>query len=134
MIMEKRVVNIYSNTYLHLKLNYHLGVWLWVYYCIFRIAYNEPYLELLFFNQKDSYASAVIPLGQDPVLREKYMTHQKTVRVGRLMEDLDVFAVMLCYQHVFNPKQIPGEPSPYSIVTALVDQIDLTATLRVRHL
>ena len=45
------------------------------------------------------------------------MTFHKTVRVGRLLEDLDVFAVFVCYKHILNPKQIPGVHSPYSIVT-----------------
>lgn len=63
------------------------------------------------------------------------MTFHKTVRVGRLLEDLDVFAVFVCYKHILNPKQIPGVPSPYSIVTALVDQIDFASTpLRVNSI
>ena len=82
---------------------------------------------------QDSYAEAVIPLAQDTALREKYMTFHKTVRVGRLLEDLDVFAVFLCYKHLLNPRQVVGVPSPYSIVTALVDQIDFASTLRVLH-
>ena len=56
------------------------------------------------------------------------MTFHKTVRVGRLLEDLDIFAVTLCYKHILNPKQTPGITSPYSIVTALVDQIDISPT------
>ena len=31
--------------------------------------------------------------------------------------------VWLCYNHVKNPRQKPDLPSPYSIVTALVDRI-----------
>ena len=62
------------------------------------------------------------------------MTFHNTVRVGRLLEDLDIFAVCLCYKHILNPKQIEGMPSPYSIVTALVDQIDIaTVPLRVLY-
>ncbi len=82
---------------------------------------------------QDSYGTALIPLGSDLSMREKYMTFHKTVRVGRLLEDLDIFAVTLCYRHVLNPKQPQGGTSPYSIVTALVDQIDIASTpLRVR--
>ena len=60
-------------------------------------------------------------------MREKYMTFHKTIRIGRLLEDLDVFAVTLCYKHILNPKQ-PADctVSPYSIVTACVDQIDIS--------
>lgn len=59
-------------------------------------------------------------------MREKYMTFHKTVRIGRLLEDLDIFAVTLCYRHILNPKQPSGVTSPYSIVTACVDQIDMS--------
>lgn len=58
-------------------------------------------------------------------MREKYRTFHNTVRVGRLLEDLDIFAGVLCYKHILNPKQPAGVTSPYSIVTACVDQIDI---------
>ncbi|KAK3896234.1 hypothetical protein Pcinc_000089 [Petrolisthes cinctipes] len=80
----------------------------------------------------DSWDSAIIPLGSEERLREKYVTFMGGVRVGRLLEDLDVFAVWLCYKHISNPRQTADLPSPYSIVTALVDRIDFDqgATLR----
>ncbi|XP_065560986.1 acyl-coenzyme A thioesterase 9, mitochondrial-like isoform X2 [Artemia franciscana] len=78
----------------------------------------------------DSYDSAIVPLASDIYLRERYRTYHNTVRVGRLLEDLDVFAVWLCYKHVKNPKQRPEDPSPYSIVTALVDQINFGKDLK----
>ena len=81
---------------------------------------------------QDSFDSAIIPLGSDLSMREKYASFHNTVRVGRLLEDLDVFAVTLCYKHILNPKQPKEIPSsPYSIVTALVDQIDIAAQLKV---
>merc|ERR1712001_634026 len=44
--------------------------------------------------------------------------------MGRLLEDMDVFAVHLVFKHVLNPKSPPGDgQSPFSIVTALVDRI-----------
>ncbi|KAG0696706.1 Acyl-coenzyme A thioesterase 10, mitochondrial [Chionoecetes opilio] len=75
-------------------------------------------------TMRDSWDSAIIPLGSEERLREKYVTFMGGVRVGRLLEDLDVFAVWLCYKHIQNPRQTPDLPSPYSIVTALVDRID----------
>ena len=39
-----------------------------------------------------SYAEALIPLGDDPSLRNRYSNFQKTVRFGRLLEDLDTMA------------------------------------------
>jgi len=73
----------------------------------------------------DSYDSAIIPLGSDPVLRDRYLTHYGGVRLGRLLEDMDIFAVALVFKHVLNPKQENSQQSPFSIVTALVDKIDV---------
>lgn len=41
---------------------------------------------------QDSWDAAIIPLGSEKRLREKYVTFMGGVRVGRLLEDLDVFA------------------------------------------
>ncbi|XP_046645091.1 acyl-coenzyme A thioesterase 9, mitochondrial-like [Daphnia pulicaria] len=83
--------------------------------------------ELPVRRMSDSYDTAIIPLGSDISMREKYMTFHKTIRIGRLLEDLDVFAVTLCYKHILNPNQ-PADisVSPYSIVTACVDQMDIS--------
>lgn len=43
-------------------------------------------------NMSDSYAEAIIPLGDRPELRNKYANFQKGVRFGRLLEDLDTMA------------------------------------------
>lgn len=40
--------------------------------------------------------------------------------------------VWLCYKHVQNPRQREGIPSPYSIVTALVDRIDFNQGAALR--
>nr|XP_053642235.1 acyl-coenzyme A thioesterase 9, mitochondrial-like isoform X2 [Cherax quadricarinatus]XP_053642236.1 acyl-coenzyme A thioesterase 9, mitochondrial-like isoform X2 [Cherax quadricarinatus] len=80
--------------------------------------------ELPLRTMTDSWDSALIPLGSNERLREKYVTFMGGVRIGRLLEDLDVFAVWLCYKHLKNPRQREDMPSPYSIVTALVDRID----------
>ena len=80
----------------------------------------------------------------------RYLNPQGGVRIGRLLEDMDVFAVHLVFKHVLNPRQVnlyhviinhvglqkilfsqgEGQASPFSIVTALVDQIDFTASFR----
>ncbi|XP_068219117.1 acyl-coenzyme A thioesterase 9, mitochondrial-like isoform X1 [Palaemon carinicauda] len=83
-------------------------------------------------SMKDSWDSAIIPLGSEERLREKYVTFLGGVRIGRLLEDLDVFAVWLCYKHVLNPRQKDDLPSPYSIVTALVDRIDFSQEVTLR--
>ncbi|XP_042228447.1 acyl-coenzyme A thioesterase 9, mitochondrial-like isoform X2 [Homarus americanus] len=83
-------------------------------------------------NMMDSWDSAIIPLGSEERLREKYVTFMGGVRIGRLLEDLDVFAVWLCYKHIKNPHQKADMPSPYSIVTALVDRIDFNQRMTLR--
>lgn len=43
-------------------------------------------------SMMESYAEAIIPLGDRPQLRNKYATFNKNVRFGRLLEDLDTMA------------------------------------------
>ncbi|XP_002738606.1 acyl-coenzyme A thioesterase 9, mitochondrial-like [Saccoglossus kowalevskii] len=78
--------------------------------------------ELPIRSMKDSYQEAIIPLGSDVKLREKYMTIHNIVRFGRILENLDTFAVWICYQH---NKIEEWKNPPIVIVTALVDRIDL---------
>lgn len=78
----------------------------------------------------DSLDTAAIPLGSDPRLRDRYLTVGGGVRIGRILEDMDIFAVHLVFKHVVNPRQGPGLASPLSIVTAMVDSIDWTKPLR----
>uniref|UniRef100_A0A8C8Z8A3 Acyl-CoA thioesterase 9 n=1 Tax=Prolemur simus TaxID=1328070 RepID=A0A8C8Z8A3_PROSS len=73
-------------------------------------------------RMKDSYIEVLLPLGSEPELREKYLTVQNTVRFGRILEDLDSIGVLICYMHV---KIASVKMSPLSIVTALVDKIDM---------
>lgn len=79
----------------------------------------------------DSYDEVIIPLAENEQLRDRYINYHGGVWFGRILEDMDIFAVWTCYKFVSNPRQKPGAPSPFCIVTALVDQIDLTpSTLR----
>lgn len=41
---------------------------------------------------QDSFTSAIIPLGTDTAMQDKYVTFLGNVRLGRLMEDMDLFA------------------------------------------
>lgn len=56
----------------------------------------------------DSFDEALIPLGTDKQLRDRYLTHFGGVRVGRLLEDMDVFAVHLVFKHMENPRKGRG--------------------------
>lgn len=46
-------------------------------------------------SMQDSFTSAVIPLSSDTTLQDKYVTFLGHVRLGRLMEDMDLFAGIL---------------------------------------
>lgn len=78
-------------------------------------------------KMSESYAEAIIPLGDRPELRNKYGNFQKGVRFGRLLEDLDTMAVHISYLHnksqcvVVNDNKV----SPIVIVTGSVDQIKI---------
>lgn len=43
-------------------------------------------------SMNDSFTAAVIQLSQDPKLQDKYTTFLGQVRVGRLLENMDMFA------------------------------------------
>lgn len=43
-------------------------------------------------TMQDSFTSALIPLSKDQSLQDKYVTFLGSVRLGRLMEDMDLFA------------------------------------------
>uniref|UniRef100_A0A8C5WL37 HotDog ACOT-type domain-containing protein n=1 Tax=Leptobrachium leishanense TaxID=445787 RepID=A0A8C5WL37_9ANUR len=72
-------------------------------------------------KMKDSYIEVLLPLGSQPQLREKYLNVYNNVRFGRILEDLDSLGVLICYTHT----KTDSEKTPLSIVTALVDKIDL---------
>ncbi|KAM4795685.1 acyl-coenzyme A thioesterase 9, mitochondrial [Rhinophrynus dorsalis] len=73
-------------------------------------------------KMKDSHIEALLPLGSQSQLREKYLTIHNSVRFGRILEDLDSLGVLICYTHAQTEDY---QISPLSIVTAQVDKIDL---------
>ncbi|XP_041439509.1 acyl-coenzyme A thioesterase 9, mitochondrial isoform X1 [Xenopus laevis] len=73
-------------------------------------------------KMRDSYIEVMLPLGSQPQIREKYLNVYNNVRFGRILEDLDSLGVLICYTHT---KSELRQTSPLSIVTALVDKIDL---------
>lgn len=78
---------------------------------------------------QDSFTSALIPLSSDEAIRDKYVTFLGSVRLGRLMEDMDMFAVWVVHQHVKIPSLSAALPLPYTFVTLLVDCISFTDTV-----
>jgi hypothetical protein len=49
-------------------------------------------IHLYFLLVQDSFASVIVPLKDDVLLQEKYVTFKGYVRLGRLLEDMDMFA------------------------------------------
>ncbi|CAF0945146.1 unnamed protein product [Brachionus calyciflorus] len=78
-------------------------------------------------RMNESFAEAIIPLGDQAELRNRYGNFQQTVRFGRLLEDLDTMAVHIAYLHNKSQNILIDnrELSPVVIVTALVDRIEI---------
>lgn len=70
---------------------------------------------------QESFYEALIPL-RDEIEREQYTSLYNTVRFGKLLENLDTFAVHISYLHNCPLSSSSGR-SPLSIVTAMVDEI-----------
>ncbi|XP_052865787.1 acyl-coenzyme A thioesterase 9, mitochondrial-like [Anopheles cruzii] len=77
-------------------------------------------------SMQDSFTSAIIPLTTDKILKDKYVGFMGNVRLGRLMEDMDMFAVWVVHKHVLLPDLPEGVALPYTFVTILVDKIDFS--------
>ena len=83
--------------------------------------------ELEVRHMKDSYQEVLIPLGKDLAVRDKYLTFFKTVRVGKLLEDVDTMAGWVGFKFYKGP---PDESRPtFGLVTACVDKFDLSENM-----
>ena len=80
--------------------------------------------ELVTRSMKDSVREAVIPLGDDVKVRDKYLTFYRTVRIGKLMEDMDTLAGLVGYKFYEGPSKHIGR-APFAFVTACVDKFDI---------
>lgn len=76
-------------------------------------------------SMKDSLTTAIIPLSSNKALQDRYVTVLGHLRIGRLLEDMDAFAVWICHQHLMIPNLPEGVPLPYTFVTILVDKITM---------
>lgn len=75
---------------------------------------------------RDSFLAGIIPLSTDLKLQDRYISYLGSVRIGRLMEDMDIFAVIVAEKHILIPNHPEDVPNPQTLVTALVDRIDFT--------
>lgn len=56
------------------------------------LKYQPKLEELPARAMQDSFTSAIIPLSTNRSLQDKYVTYLGNVRMGRLLEDMDMFA------------------------------------------
>ena len=59
---------------------------------VFEMPLPSSQAELPARSMSHSYTEAVIPIGSDLKLREKYVNFHNNVRFGRILEDLDTMA------------------------------------------
>ncbi|XP_060864453.1 acyl-coenzyme A thioesterase 9, mitochondrial-like isoform X1 [Metopolophium dirhodum] len=78
-------------------------------------------------SMNDSFDRAIVPLSTNLTLQNKYTTTFKSLRIGRLLEDMDLFAVWIVMKHIYNPMQPLDVPTPYVVVTLLVDDVVINA-------
>ena len=72
-------------------------------------------------KMKDSYCELELPFLADKCLLEDYSAFYGGIRLGKLLEDLDILAACIAYSHCGNG----GMQRDLAIVTASVDKIDL---------
>ncbi|XP_022902218.1 acyl-coenzyme A thioesterase 9, mitochondrial-like [Onthophagus taurus] len=77
-------------------------------------------------TMRDSYTVAAIPLATNDDLQELMVSITGFVRLNKLLEDMDIFAVAVAQNYIKNPLVGPKDHSPYTIVTALVNKIDFS--------
>lgn len=63
------------------------------------LQYTPKPEELPTRSMQDSYTSAILPLEKEELSRERYINHSGTMRMGRLIEELDMFAGRI-YIHI----------------------------------
>lgn len=80
--------------------------------------------ELVTRSMRDSICKAVLPLGDDLHVRDKYLTFYKTVRIGKLLEDMDTIAGLVGYKFYEGPSRYEGK-APFALVTASVDNFEI---------
>lgn len=71
---------------------------------------------------KDSLLSVVLPFGSDTGFKERYVNHWGQLRVGRLFEEIDVFAANIGFLHCDDGDLTTA---PAMLVTASFDRLDL---------
>ncbi|KAJ1653091.1 hypothetical protein IWQ61_006715 [Dispira simplex] len=77
---------------------------------------------LMYKRMGDSYCEFVLPFRDHPELLDNYINVHGTIRVGRILEELDKLAGAVAYRHCADSNNCTP---PLTIVTASVDRIEL---------
>ncbi|EGD76244.1 hypothetical protein PTSG_11662 [Salpingoeca rosetta] len=77
--------------------------------------------QVLTKTMADSYTEVCLPFSTDKLLQEEYLTYAGSIRVGKILEDLDALAGTIAYRHCDDTTHY----GPLTIVTASVDRITL---------
>ena len=81
-------------------------------------------LPLKFRTIEESFIEKILPFSSDQELRERYINFFDGLRMGKLLEELDLIAGQVAYKHT------EGWERGLTIVTAACDRIDLLGPLR----
>ncbi|KAH8251328.1 hypothetical protein KR032_007992 [Drosophila birchii] len=77
-------------------------------------------------TMKDSHTTAFVALQSDPLMRQLFIRAfgSSLLRMGKILEQLDLIAVWICHRHVYLPKLPEGVPLPYTFVTLFIDHVN----------
>uniref|UniRef100_A0A1B0FHN8 HotDog ACOT-type domain-containing protein n=1 Tax=Glossina morsitans morsitans TaxID=37546 RepID=A0A1B0FHN8_GLOMM len=81
---------------------------------------------------RESYIMAPIPLRTDKAMQEKYVSEVGTLRLGRLIEAMDLFAIWVCQQYVKILNLPPNEHLPYIFVNIIVNSMSILGQLPIK--
>ncbi|XP_068151092.1 acyl-coenzyme A thioesterase 9, mitochondrial-like [Drosophila tropicalis] len=98
------------------------------------LKYHPKREDLPIRSMKDSFTTALLPLGSDGMIREHYVNHLGRLRMGRMMEQLDIFAVWVCHRHVKVPNLPKSIPLPYTFVTLVVESVEFLHWNHMAHI
>ena len=67
---------------------------------------EKLHAEILNHTNLKHFRTKSLLISYNYVFLFRYLNPQRGVRIGRLLEDMDVFAVHLVFKHVLNPRQV----------------------------